>query len=263
MREQTFDDGEAVFREGDRSDFAYIIRQGTVEISIGRGGDRVRLAILREGEVFGEMGALEEAPRSANAHAVGRLVVTALDRPEFVRTIFEDREAGLAIIRALFERLRAMNHALLEGKVDEGRLEPPAASPTTPAIADGNLRLTLAPLTDEARRVAGGDLVVAGLPVRIGRHPMAGEDAVLAFNEAALADADPAIVSLNHLLIAEERGRVVARDRGSRHGSAVNGRRIGGDALRLMQPLQPGRNELTLGPDNSPYRFALDVESNA
>mgnify|MGYP001591470389 FL=1 len=48
--------GEVIFKEGDVSDNAYIIKTGQVEISKGEGKQKVVLAILKDGDIFGEMG---------------------------------------------------------------------------------------------------------------------------------------------------------------------------------------------------------------
>jgi EAL domain-containing protein (putative c-di-GMP-specific phosphodiesterase class I) len=69
---QTLDDGDIVFREGDDGDCAYIVEVGSVVIWSHRDGDRIELAVIRPGSIFGEMSVIDNIPRSAHANARGR-----------------------------------------------------------------------------------------------------------------------------------------------------------------------------------------------
>lgn len=261
MLEKEFAAGAHIFHEGDPSDFAYIIRAGSVGISKARKIGELRLAVLREGDVFGEMGVLDEAPRSASARAIEPLRVVAVSREEFVSTILGQQEEGLGLLRALFERLRVMNQALLALVEEPDADGEPATSVDDLRPVGPEIRIRLSGLTARAREALGGEaLAFDRLPLRIGREAASREAGVLAFNEVVLADREPFRVSLNHLLIDVERGRAVARDRGSRHGAGINGRRIGGDALRMVLPLVAGDNEIVLGPEDSPYRFGVVID---
>jgi len=75
MSYEKYDDRQIVFNEFDPGNKMYIILSGTIEISkrIGKvDGDMkyTTLAKLSAGECFGEMGLIDEAPRSARASAV-------------------------------------------------------------------------------------------------------------------------------------------------------------------------------------------------
>lgn len=270
MEQRRIARGAYIFGEGEQSDFAYIVDAGLVEIVKATATGEVRLALLREGDIFGEMGVLDEAPRSAAARAYTDVVATAVARDEFVQVILRQDERGLGLLRALFERLRAMNQMLvrtLEGgrapAVDEGGIELALAHEPGAAQADGGRRprVRLLPLTEAARgSLPASGLELDQLPVRIGRKAHGVSAGVLAFNEIELQDQEPFSVSLNHLALELERGRVLVRDRGSRHGTGVNGRRIGGDDLWLVAPLHDGDNEIVLGPPDSPFRLQVTVE---
>ena len=68
---RNFVTGEVIFREGDNSDVAYMIVSGKVEIfREASEKSREQLAILEAGQMFGEMGVLDHAPRSASARAL-------------------------------------------------------------------------------------------------------------------------------------------------------------------------------------------------
>ncbi len=62
--------GEVIFRQGYPSDNAYIIQSGVVEIYHEHpDGSEEHLADLEAGQMFGEYGVLDDAPRSASARA--------------------------------------------------------------------------------------------------------------------------------------------------------------------------------------------------
>lgn len=58
-----------VFREGDVATDAYVVMDGTVRIFKTRNGHETTLAMLKPGDIFGEMALLDGKPRSASARA--------------------------------------------------------------------------------------------------------------------------------------------------------------------------------------------------
>ncbi|MBE9157585.1 EAL domain-containing protein [Nodosilinea sp. LEGE 06152] len=65
-----FSAGDTIFTEGSSADRAYIIESGYVEIFVGSGEDSLQLSVLGPGDIFGEMGIIDAAPRSASAKAI-------------------------------------------------------------------------------------------------------------------------------------------------------------------------------------------------
>lgn len=255
MDECQFADGEVIFRQGDASEEAYLIRAGRVEVAIDLPHGMARLAILGEGDILGEMGLLDERPRSATATAMGPVRADVVGKSEFLSMIADDPGRALELLRAIFERLRTMNQIV-------ARSEPVPAEWALP-------RVVLLPRSVPAKAaIPGSGIEVSRFPFRIGRKPAAGEENVLAFNDIELKDEKPYTVSLNHIAIDLGSGGVVARDRGSRLGSLVNGARIGTlDGLDAA-PLHDGENELILGgagghfgAPRPVYKFAVLVEA--
>jgi MFS family permease len=77
--------GQAVVRQGEPADRFYIIDSGTYRVSqIGDDGSEMMLRRLGPGEVFGELGLLTGAARSATVAAETDGVVLALGRAEFL-----------------------------------------------------------------------------------------------------------------------------------------------------------------------------------
>ena len=99
--QQTFNDGETIFREGEASDRAFEIVSGNVEI-VKRGDDgAVRLALLSAGEIFGEMGILDDGKRSATAKAVGTVTAFVISREDFLTGVRDKPELALSVLSNL------------------------------------------------------------------------------------------------------------------------------------------------------------------
>jgi CRP-like cAMP-binding protein len=259
MRERHFAKGATIFREGDASGEAYLIRAGRIEVLKETPGGPLCLTVLGEGDVLGEMGLLEDRPRSASARAAAAGVADAIDREEFLHLLLEKPEDALGLLRALFERLRTVNQMLADLSA------PVAGAGAVPGVV-------LYPLTPEGERAIGADRVaVTRFPFRVGRRPDGRQEAALAFNEVELPDDKPYRVALNHFAIdlgaSGGTAGLVLRDRGSHQGTLVNGRRIGSGEARDQAPLRAGDNEVALGPGpapfgapREPYRFKIVVE---
>ena len=78
-----FEPGEVIIRENDTGDSAYLIEDGVVEVSREADGGRVVLAELGRGEIFGEMGMIDDLPRSATVTARTATTVAEMRREEF------------------------------------------------------------------------------------------------------------------------------------------------------------------------------------
>lgn len=61
--------GHVLFEQGDRADDAYQITQGSIRIETEAHGTVTVLAVLREGQILGEMALFDGGPRSARAVA--------------------------------------------------------------------------------------------------------------------------------------------------------------------------------------------------
>lgn len=126
-----FDDGEVLFREGDRADSAYVIMSGEVEILADTGGTQFVAGTLGTNELFGELGVLTEEPRSATLRAKGELVALRISDDIFLKLLAENSEFALDVMRQLSEKLVRSHHQFEELKGALQKLE--AKSPERPA----------------------------------------------------------------------------------------------------------------------------------
>jgi len=78
-----FKNNEKIFAEGDFGDSMFIIKKGTVKIYKETLKRKKQIALLSDGEFFGEMALIESAPRSATAIAGGETVLIKLSMDTF------------------------------------------------------------------------------------------------------------------------------------------------------------------------------------
>ena len=100
--EETREQGEEIFAEGEAGDALYLVLEGKVRV---HKLDRV-IAELAERECFGEMAILDAAPRSATVTAVSDTNLLKISREDFEEIMSEKPEIALGIIRVLSRRLR-------------------------------------------------------------------------------------------------------------------------------------------------------------
>lgn len=80
VSEETYEDGQIIFKEGSSGDWVYAILSGSVEISRTVAGKTFVMSLLQPDEVFGELGFFGRIKRTATARAVGKTTVGVLDR---------------------------------------------------------------------------------------------------------------------------------------------------------------------------------------
>lgn len=96
---QHFAAGQAIFSAGDCADCAYLIQSG--KVAMHAPGESKPLAILPEGEIFGEMAVLDNSPRILGARAVTDCDLLLIKRSQ----ILDRLEHADPVLRALFEVL--------------------------------------------------------------------------------------------------------------------------------------------------------------
>ena len=94
-------------RAGERPDGLYVILSGRAKVlRSDEEGREVILATLGAPQFFGEMGPLDDSPRSASVQALGPCEVMCLSTVDFVRCLSESRVLAMSVMRGMAERLR-------------------------------------------------------------------------------------------------------------------------------------------------------------
>jgi sulfate permease, SulP family len=86
MPQRLFKSGDCVFNRGEVSDHMLVVLHGSASVIIqADNGHEVRISTVRRGGVLGEVGFLDEAPRSAQVKAQEDLLVAVLTREAFLQ----------------------------------------------------------------------------------------------------------------------------------------------------------------------------------
>ncbi len=73
-----------IIAEGERGDAVYFILSGKANVTLyGEEGREIVLAVLKEGDMFGEMAILDDKPRSANVEAISGLECFVVSKEGF------------------------------------------------------------------------------------------------------------------------------------------------------------------------------------
>ncbi len=115
--EERFRTGKIIFREGSAGDRLYVIADGRVRISKRIPGiGEEALAILNQGDYFGEMGLIDDFPRSADAIAHNDCTLYSISKEELEGLLFVNRDLAYEIlwnfVRTLSSRLRDTNEKI-------------------------------------------------------------------------------------------------------------------------------------------------------
>ncbi len=139
--------GDILFDEGDPPDALYVVTSGRIAIAIANPIDRREsvVALMEPGDLFGDLGMLDDRPRSAMARALEPSGVLAVPFEPVLRMFDEHPQLLWNVTRMLAQRLRAMDEALADsvfldvtGRTAKRLLE----------LADGSDQFTL-PVTQE------------------------------------------------------------------------------------------------------------------
>ena len=100
--------GEAIFQQGDPSLGMYVVKSGTVEIirHLPEGQHRL-IATLTVGEFFGELGLIDDAPRSAAAVAHDPTETIGFFKPDLMTLLYRKPDLGVKILLSLAKTLSA------------------------------------------------------------------------------------------------------------------------------------------------------------
>jgi CRP/FNR family cyclic AMP-dependent transcriptional regulator len=96
-----------VMAGGDATDSLYIVLSGRLKVMMSDAeGKEVILSILGPGEFFGEMGLIDDSPRSASVVAIEACELLAITKRDFKKCLAENFEMAMAVMRGLVRRLR-------------------------------------------------------------------------------------------------------------------------------------------------------------
>lgn len=108
--------GDVLFNEGDPSSALYLVLRGRVAIALANPIDHREsvFALMEAGDLFGEMGMLDDGPRSALARALEPTTVLTIPYEQILRMFDDNPKLLWNVTRLLAQRIRATDEALAD-----------------------------------------------------------------------------------------------------------------------------------------------------
>ena len=119
LRDRRLRKGQVLFKEGDRGEEMFLVREGSIVVSKAVTG-RVEQVLARfgPGDFFGEMSLFDHSPRSATIQAETETLLLTLDRENVNRLIEINPRAAAAffegLVQVFIERLRTSGELVAE-----------------------------------------------------------------------------------------------------------------------------------------------------
>jgi ATP-binding cassette subfamily B protein len=108
---ECFPSRSTIIEQGDPGDRFYIIARGTVAVTRSHhGGDRQHVAVLQDGDHFGEIALLEGGPRTSTVSSLQPTVVLTLSRESFHEVLAQDP----VLMERITELARSRRDALFD-----------------------------------------------------------------------------------------------------------------------------------------------------
>ncbi len=114
---QTLQRGDVLFNEGDTPDALFVVLSGRIAIAIGNkplDSRESMLALMETGDLFGELGMLDNGPRSAMARAIETSSVLRIAYAPVLEQINSAPNMLWGVIKLLASRLRVMDEVLAD-----------------------------------------------------------------------------------------------------------------------------------------------------
>ncbi|TCR66140.1 cyclic nucleotide-binding domain-containing protein [Bosea sp. BK604] len=102
----TFAAGDVIFRQGDESDAAYLVIEGSADVVTEASGSPVLISTMTGHSLFGEMGIVTGEPRSATIIAATALTALRLRKTVFTALLTEFPSMALSVTRLMVRRLQ-------------------------------------------------------------------------------------------------------------------------------------------------------------
>ncbi len=104
--------GKMIFNEGDKGNQMFYILSGRVRLEKEAGQVKKTLMELGQGQYFGEMAALIDAPRSASAQALEDSNLAVIGSNTFSTLLKESHQTGIFMLKEFSQRLKNTNESL-------------------------------------------------------------------------------------------------------------------------------------------------------
>ena len=156
LQQRSYPRSSFILRAGEETDALYIILTGRVKVLIpDEQGREVILAVMGPNDFFGEMGLLDDLPRSASVETLEACQMLRFSKSGFITCLKDNFDLAMIILRNLVKRLREADRkieslALIDVYGRVARLLIEMAQPV-----DGQWIIEKAPPKQEIARMIG------------------------------------------------------------------------------------------------------------
>ena len=112
MEERHLSDGDFLIEDGGSDNSLHVILSGKVEVVKRSGGDYASLAVLREGELAGELSFIDGTPHTVGLRALCDTHVLSLDRETFEGIIDSHPQLVYKVMRAVARSAHRIVHRM-------------------------------------------------------------------------------------------------------------------------------------------------------
>lgn len=105
---------DMLLRQGDKADFVYIVRKGTLRASTTVDAKKIDLGTIHPGEFVGEMSFITKAPRSANVMAETDCELIEIPINTFEKVLYQKPGWSKALMLTLSNRIKNANQTRTE-----------------------------------------------------------------------------------------------------------------------------------------------------
>ena len=119
MQSQQLSDGDYLISEGTSDDTLHVLLEGKLEVVKSAGGDdEASLAVLRGGDLAGELSFIDGEPHTVGLRALADSHVLSLKRADFEGIVDEHPQLAYRVMRAVTRSVHKivhrMNHQFIE-----------------------------------------------------------------------------------------------------------------------------------------------------
>ena len=155
-----YESGKFIFFEDSEGEQCFFVVQGSVKVTrLSKDGREVILAMLNEGEFFGEMALLDGESRSANVIALEETEVLTLNREDFLVVLHDYPQIAIQLLKEMAHRLRKSDRQIASLSLSD---------------AEKRIALCIIRFADEQGVIRRGQVSIPRVPIQQDIANMAG-----------------------------------------------------------------------------------------
>ncbi len=110
--EKDFELGETIFKESENGSSLYVLRSGEVKAYVSApDGENFTLAIMKDGDIFGQMSFIDGQPRSATIMAISDVKTFVMEKTDFATIIDENPR----LVHKILKKIVLNVHSIVRG----------------------------------------------------------------------------------------------------------------------------------------------------